>query len=333
MNFPEGMIVIATICNTVADASPYALWFSDGGRQCVVDLSDYMHYAVGFTGIAYHDQRIYVAVQGFPSRILILDMALNVVDVISDDNFDDLHSLQFMDNALFMASPRSGKLLKTDLGTRRTSVVANFDPDAWVSVAHCGPDDILLCGHHMQFFDPQAYGGGVFSIARGRAIVDGLEMPHSLVRYRDGFVVLDSGNAQVVYFDRDGVKQTCRLDGFLRGAAVAGPDTLLVGGGPHRTISRKNPAGEASRSLRDVMHERVSLFALDQMRHTRTYSPELPGFEIYDLLVLPADAVLTPNEERVLEVGQGTFARFYYVTLVDAMYRLSLLQEALPTDK
>ncbi len=323
MNLPEGIVVAATICNTIGDASPYAFWVSDGKRQFVLDLSNHMRNASGLTGMAYRHNRIYVAVQGVPSRILVLDMTLNVVDLIVDENFNDLHSLHIVDDALLIVSPKNGKLLRRDLATGVTTVIANFDPEAWVSVVHCRPNDIWLCGHHLRYLDPKAQGGGIFSIAKAGSVLDGLIRPHSLISHRDGFVVLDSGNARVVYFDESGIKQTCQLHGFLRGVAVTGDDTLLVAGGPHRTISRKSPAGVAGRSLRDVAHERVKIFELHQGRHNRTYLPELPGFEIYDLLVLPADVALTPREDGLIEVEQGMFARFYYVSLLDATFRLN----------
>jgi Domain of unknown function (DUF4915) len=323
MSLPEGVVVIATICNTIGDASPYALWLSDGKRQRVLDLSDHIRDSSGLTGIAYHCNRIYVAVQASFSRILVLDLALNVIDVIANDNFNDLHSLHIVGDALLAVSPGNGKLLKRDLTTGSVTVLANFDPEAWVSVVHYTPDEILLCGHHLRFLDPEAKGGGIFSVGQGRMVLDGLVRPHSLMRYHEGFVVLDSGNARVVYGGRDGIKRTCQLDGFLRGAAIVGEDTLLVAGGPHRTISRKNPAGVASRTLRDVAQERVKIFEVKQGEHTRTYLPELPGFEIYDLLVLPADVVLAPSDDRVVDIEQGAFARYYYVTLLDALLRLS----------
>ena len=139
----------------------------------------------------------------------------------------------------------------------------------------------------------------------------------------DEFVVLDSGNARVVYFNRNGVSRSCQLDGFLRGAATLGEGKLLVAGGPHRTMSRKNPAGVASRSLRDVAHERPKIFEVIQGELTDSYSPELPGFEVYDLLVVPPDVSLQPTEDQVLTVEPGSFARYYYVTLVDALFRLN----------
>jgi hypothetical protein len=327
MNLPKGVVLVATICNTIPDVSPYALWFSDGIRQGVLDLSDHIRGSSGLTGIAYHHGRIYVAVQGTFSRILVLDLALNVVEVFVDENFNDLHSLHIEGDALLVVSPRNGKLLKRDLATGSTVVMSNFDPEAWVSVALYEPDDIWLCGHHLRYLDPAARDGGVFSTALGRLVLDGLVRPHSLMRYRDGFVVLDSGNARVVYFNRHGITQTCQLNGFLRGAIAVDDGTLLVAGGPHRTISRKNPAGVASRSLRDVAHERLQIFEVKKGEHTRTYLPELPGFEIYDLLVLPEAVRLVPDEERVVRVEQGAFARLYYVTLLDALLRLNTRAE------
>jgi hypothetical protein len=323
MKLPQGFTLLATICNTVGVASAFALWFSDGERQYVVDLSEHMHDSGGLTGIAYHGGRIYVAVQSTRPRILVLDLGLRVVDVIRDNNFNDLHSLHFAGDALFIVSTRNGQLLKRDLATGNTSVIADFDPAAWVSGVHCFPDDIWLCCHEVWRLDPKAQGGGVFSIGRGRKVLDGLLRPHSLISYRDGAVVLDSGNARVVYFDHDGIKQACQLHGFPRGVAIAGEATLLVAGGPHRTISRKNPAGAAEKSFRDVAHERVEIFEVAHGEHIGTFVPELPGFEIYDLLVLPANATLRPAEDRVVRLERGMFARLYYVALVDALLRLS----------
>jgi hypothetical protein len=58
----QSSILLATICNTVGQASPYALWFAEGERQFVADPSDEIGDASGFTGIAYHEDRLYLAV-------------------------------------------------------------------------------------------------------------------------------------------------------------------------------------------------------------------------------------------------------------------------------
>jgi hypothetical protein len=323
MNHPEGVSPLATICNTVGVAAAFALWHSDGEQQYVVDLSDHMQDAGGLTGMAFDGGRIFVAVQSSRPRILVLDKGLRVADVIQNDDFNDLHSLHIAGDALFIVSTRNGKLLKRGLATGSTSVVAEFDPAAWVSGVLCRPDDVWLCCHEIWRLDPAAQGGGVFSVGRGRMVLDGLLRPHSLIAYRDGFVVLDSGNARVVYFDHGGINQLCQLHGFPRGVAVAGEATLLVAGGPHRTISRKNPAGVAEKSFRDVAHEQLKIFEVAHGEHIRTFLPELPGFEIYDLMALPANAALSPADDRVVRLERGAFARLYYVTLVDTLFRMS----------
>jgi hypothetical protein len=314
-------ILFATICNTVGEASGYALWFTDGSRQFVVDLSDHLGESSGLTGIAYHDGRIYLAVQSPASRILVLDTALNVIDTITHEGFNDLHSLHVAGDMLFAVSARGGCLLRRDLRTGDIVTQVRFDPRAWVCDLHCTRDDIWLCCHHLSFLDPAAQGGGVFSVRDRKAIVEGLARPHSLIPCRDGFVVLDSANAQVVFFNCAGARTVQRLEGFLRGAVVTGPNSLLVASGPDRTMSRKNPVGDGARGLRDVLDERLKIFELTDGKLARTLLPELPGFEIYDFLALPPGVALHPTSDRIVQVEQGVFARFYYAALVTAHAR------------
>jgi hypothetical protein len=323
MSGSANSVLLATICNTVGEASAYSLWFTDGARQYVADLTGRLGEAGGLTGIAWHNGRIYLAVQSRASRILVLDLALNVVETITHDAFDDLHSLHVVGDGLFIVSARGGCLLRRDLRTGETVVQVRFDPRAWVCDALCMRDDIWLCCHNLSHLDPAAQGGGIFSVRERKAVLDGLSAPHTMLRYRDGFVVLDSANAQVVFFTSAGARQTVRLQGFLRGALVSGDDTLLVAGGPDRTISRKNPDGDGLRSLREVSHERLRVFELKERTLARTILPEFPGFEIYDLLALPAGVALRPAEDSVIQADPGLFARFYYTSLITAHVRAS----------
>lgn len=310
-------VVLATICNTVGEASPYALWLSDGERQSVVDLSDDIGAASGFTGIAHHKNRLYLAVQSPDARIFVLDMHLNVVETITHPLFDDLHSLRVVGDTLFIVSPRSGALLCRDLNTGEISVRTRFDPSAWVCDALCLPDDVWLCCHDLAPLDPTADGGGVFSIRERKAIIGGLHGPHSIIPYRDENVILDSARGQLVFFRPDGPRRTVQLQGFLRGAVRTGPDTLLIAGGPNRTISRKNPEGDGRRALFEVLDERLRLFEVTNGAIARVTLPEMPGFEIYDLYVCPA-GLLSPAPERIIPAEPGLFARFWYTSLITA---------------
>jgi hypothetical protein len=323
MSGSSTQFVFATICNTVGEASAYTLWFTEGGRQFVVDLSGHLGDAGGLTGIAYHNGHIYVAVQSARSRILVLDMGLNVVDTITHEAFNDLHSLHVVGDTLVIVSARRGAVLRRNLGTGETVPFIQFDPRTWVCDALCVPDDVWLCCHNLSYLDANAQGGGLFSLRQSRVLMDGLSGPHSVMPYRDGYIVLDSANAQVIFFNLSGMRETVRLEGFLRGAVVLGADTLLVAGGPDRTMSRKNPEGDGARGLRQVLRERLRIFEFKQNALARVLLPESPGFEIYDLLALPASVGLAPNADKVIPVGQGLFARYYYTSLITAHVRLS----------
>lgn len=312
-------ILIATICNTIKEASPFALWISDGANRYVADLSGHVRGGGGFTGLAYNDNRLYLAVQANEPCILVLDMALNVIATISDDRFRDLHSLHAAGSALYIASPGNGAIFRHDLATGQTSVEADFGREPWVAGVHAMADDVWICCHNLHFIDPAARGGGVYSVRERRTIVDGLGKPHSLIAYRDGWVVLDSIGSRVVYFDRQGIGKILSLDGWLRGAAIGHDGKLIVASGPHRLVSRKNPDGAAARGMRDFAGERLLFHELDGGNPTRSYLPEVPGFEIYDLLVLPNEATLTPAADRIVPVRRGMFARMYYAALMSAL--------------
>jgi hypothetical protein len=40
MTLPDGVTLLATVCNTTPNAVPYALWMARGADQYLVDLSD-----------------------------------------------------------------------------------------------------------------------------------------------------------------------------------------------------------------------------------------------------------------------------------------------------
>jgi hypothetical protein len=321
MSGAQGSPLFATICNTVGEASAYSLWFTLGGAQYVADLTDHLKDAAGLTGIAFYNGRIYVAVQSHASRILVLDMELNVVDTITHEGFSDLHSLHVVGDTLLVVSARSGCLFRRNLETGETTVYVRFDPRSWVCDVLCTPDDVWLCCHYLSYFDPEARDGGVFSLRDRRAVVDGLSGPHSLIPYRDGYAVLDSANARLVFFKPGGDRRAVQLQGFLRGAQISGEDSLLVAGGPDRTMSRKNPEGDGSRDLREVLQERLRIFEVKQGALTRVIMPECPGFEIYDLFAVPAAAGFRPAADRIIPAEQGLFARYYYTSLITAHVR------------
>jgi hypothetical protein len=321
MSGAASSVLCATICNTIGEASAYPLWFSLDGQQYVTDLSRHMADAAGLTGIAYHNGRIYLAVQSHVSRILVLDTTLNVIDTITHEGFNDLHSLHVVGDTLLIVSARSGCVFRRNLTTGESVPHVRFDPRAWVCDVLSTQDDLWLCCHNLSYFVPEAQGGGVFSVRERKAVVEGLSGPHSLIRYRDGYVVLDSANARLLFFKPGGESRPVQLQGFLRGALVSGEDTLLVAGGPDRTISRKNPEGDGARGLRQVLQERLRIFEVKQGELARMMLPECPGFEIFELFAIPASSGLQPDPRRIIPADPGLFGRFWYTSLVTAHAR------------
>lgn len=321
MTEPFGTTLLATICNAVGETSPFTLRFTDGRRQFVADLSAHMAEAAGLTGIAFHDGWLYAAVQSRDARVLVLDLALQCVDTIRHELFNDLHALRIAAGQLLVVSARGGAVVRRDLTTGETAPLIRFDPRAWVCDILPIADDLLICAHNLSFLDPAATGGGVFSARQRKALVTGLSGPHTIIPFRDDFVVLDSAHAEVVFFGLEGERRRVRLKGFLRGAVVTGPDTLLVAGGPDRTISLKNPEGDGARTLRQVLDERLRLFDLKGDAVNGVFIPEAPGFEIYDLLRLPAGTGFQPHADQLIPAEPGLFARFFYTSLVTAHAR------------
>ncbi len=225
-------VLCATICNTVGEARGYPLWLSLDAQQYVADLSGHLADAAGLTGIAYHNGLIYLAVQAQASRILVLDMTLNVVETITHEAFNDLHSLHVVGDTLLIVSPRSGCILRRNLTTGETVAHVRFDPRAWVCDVLCVADDLWLCCHNLSYLVPDARGGGVFSTRERKVVLEGLSEPHSLIRYRDGYAILESANARLLFFKAGGDGLSVRLQGFLRGALMSNKDRLLVAGGP-----------------------------------------------------------------------------------------------------
>jgi hypothetical protein len=314
-------VLCATICNTLGEASGFPLWFSLAGQQYVTDLSSHLADSAGLTGIAYHNRRLYLAVQSHMSRILVLDMTLNVIGTITHEGFNDLHSLHVVGDTLLIVSTRSGCVFRHSLATGETVPHVRFDPRAWVCDVLATQDDLWLCCHNLSYFVPDAQGGGVFSVRDRNVVVQGLSGPHSLIRYRDGYAVLDSASASLLFFKSGGETRAVQLQGFLRGAQVSGEDTVLVAGGPDRTISRKNPDGDGARGLRQVLQERLRIFEVKQGAAARIMLPECPGFEIYDLFAVPASAGLQPDPQRTIAAEPGLFARYWYTSLVTAHAR------------
>lgn len=312
---PNGVCLLASICNTTSNATPFTLWLARGASEYLVDLSTALGTPgdSGLTGLAWHDGTLYAAVQsGEAPRILQLDHSLTPIGAITAPMFTDLHSLHQTGDGMLVAATGTNTVLRLDLTARTVASLCSGSEKIHLNSACYDGDALLICYHRLVTEDRRLTAGGVLDTTTRRVLVDGLGLPHSLMSYRNGFVVLDSVGARVLRFDRSGVLAEQTLKGFPRGAAVAG-NTLYVASSTLRYVSRSKPAPTPARTLWQVMAERVRIYALDAetLAVRAEYEPILPGFEIYELLVVPDDA-LDPPVERLLQPDRGAIAQLFY---------------------
>jgi hypothetical protein len=307
--------LFASICNTTPNATSFALWLARGETQHVVDLSGVLNRPgdSGLTGLAWYDGTLYAAVQSSTEpRIAVLDRNLAPTGVLNSPAFADLHSLHMVDGGLLVAATGKDTLLRLDLTARTVQTLCQSAEKIHLNSACFDGDALLICYHRQSAQDRRIAVGGVMDVASRQVLVQGLGLPHSLIPHRDGFLVLDSVGSRVIRFDRSGVLAERTLAGFLRGAAEA-EDTLFVASSTLRYISRSNPGVTPARNLWQLMAERVRIYALDAVTLAvqAEFDPVLPGFEIYELLVVAADAI-DPLAERLLQPDRNAIAQLFY---------------------
>jgi hypothetical protein len=313
---PEGATLLATVCNAIPSAAPYALWLVQGETEYLVDLSDVLGQEgdCGLTGLASDGERLYAAVQsGISARILILDRSLTPVGVISSPEFADIHSIHMDGDSLIVCSTGSRSVLRVNLADHSVMKLGGFDGPVHLNSACFDDATLLVCCHHLKETIPDAIGGGVIDPNGRRVALAGLGQPHSLVKEDDGFLILDSDAHRVVRFDRTGITHQALLAGFLRGLAAC-DGSLFVARSAGRVISRKNPAANAARAFWDMAVERVCIYELDAatLNVKAEHFPLVAGFEIYDLLVLDGAQAVDPARKRLVVPDIHAMARAYY---------------------
>jgi hypothetical protein len=266
------------------------------------------------TGLAYHADRIYVAVQSTAAaRILILDRSLSPVGVISNPAFSDIHSIHVEGNSLIVCSTGARAVLQVSLADYSVATLCDFEDGIHLNSACFSDTALLVCCHHLSKVFPDVIGGGVIDPGQRHVLIAGLGQPHSLVMEGPGCLILDSDAHRIVRFDRSGIKQHAFLSGFLRGAA-SWDRSLFVGRSAGRVISRKTPAIKPDRGFWDMDAKQVCIYELDaETLEMRTeHFPLIAGFEIYDLLALDGARAVDPPQDRLIIPDLNAMARAYY---------------------
>jgi hypothetical protein len=245
MTLPDGVTLLATVCNTTPNAVPYALWMARGCEQYLIDLSDVLGQPGdgGLTGLTCLNGYIYLAVQSNNPRLLTLDRKLTPVGVITSPEFKDIHSIHGVRDGLIVCSTGAQSVVRVDVRDHSTTKLCEFDVNVHLNSATFDGANLLICCHYPGQVLPSAEGGGggVIDATTRQVVLAGLTQPHSLEPDRQSFLVLDSDGHSLIRFDHTGIVQQQALTGFLRGMTTA-RGSLFVASSAGRVISRKNPA-------------------------------------------------------------------------------------------
>ena len=317
MTLPDGVTLLATVCNTTPNAVPYALWMARGAEQYLVDLSDVLGKSGdgGLTGLARVGDRIYAAVQSNNPRILVLDHQLTPKGAITSPEFKDIHSIHCSRDGLIVCATGAQSVLRVDVTDSTTARLCEFDANVHLNCACFDASDLLVCCHYPErvLRGVDGAGGGVINATTRQMVLAGLTQPHSLEPDGAAFLVLDSDGHRLIRFDHSGILQQQALTGFLRGMATA-RGSLFVASSAGRVISRKNPAAPPGQQFWQNVAEPVVIHELDHATLARkaAHVPLLAGFELYELLAFDDTDGLMPNPERLLVPDLNAIARVYY---------------------
>ena len=226
------------------------------------------------------------------------------------DGVAELHDLLFEGSRLVLVSTGNDRVVALDLDT---GLRPDFEPlldsgrgiDSWhLNCVSSFEGRLFATGFGREegwsWRRPGAWGapadaegtGELFELLSGRSVVAGLSKPHSPRRWREAWVVANSGRGGLVVAHDDGRRQEIDCGGWTRGLVVHG-DLALVG------ISvRRGGEGPAD-------HGRVEVYDLAA---GSLVASEPVGFEeVYELLLVPHHLVAglrrgaASNALRILE--------------------------------
>ena len=247
---------------------------------------------VGFTGLCRGPDAIYVGVQSVHGgKILVLDEELTYRETLRLQLAEDIHSLDLVENCLYVTSTRSNTLVCFDLESREETVF-------WQNPRYIHLNDVKF--HRGDCYvlsqdspgEGKNTGGTVTRLKDGTTIVTGLDQPHSMWFEGDRLLVLSSRKGDVKRVDLNTLEctQVAHLDGYVRGLWCDGKQ-MYVATSAERIHSRKQ--GPAVSFVDDM-----DAYMDGQQCESTLYTMEFDGrllaanplstlnFEVYDLLAL-----------------------------------------------
>jgi len=197
----------------------------------------------GFTGMIRCGNRYYLAGQGHPSSILVLNMNLRVIDYIRLSKYYDIHSLDVKDGRLCFAASSENKIIEVNLDNYSEIVVwdACKSECLHVNTVKYVDGKMLILMHHSLRLSSKKKTGMLIDALTEDVLLEDLNHPHNIHVSDVGDVsILDSGTSRVFTAkagDRDFIISD-KFEGYLRGI---GEDSKyrIYGISAGRVISRK----------------------------------------------------------------------------------------------
>jgi hypothetical protein len=226
------------------------------------------------------------------------------------DGVAELHDLSLDGERLVMVSTGNDRILSLDLAAGLAPepellLASGREIDSWhlnCVESHEGRLFATAFGRRTgwSWRRPGAWGaaaeaegtGELFEVASGRSVVGDLSKPHSPRRWREAWVVADSGRGRLLVAQDDGGRREIDCGGWTRGLIIRG-DLALVGISVRR--GGTSPGG----------HSRVEVY--DLATGSLVASEPVAFEEVYDLLLVPLPLVeglrrgAATNALRILE--------------------------------
>lgn len=242
---------------------------------------------IGATGLASCDEYIYLVAQSKFSQLIVLDKALNFVQLKSLDPLKGVHSIIHQNGYLFMVATKQDKVVKYHL--KNSNFEPLFDLQTQTDTHHfnsiCLHQNTLLAsgfGDNEKEFWMHAENGYVFDVNNNSTVMSNLKQPHSLFSYDNRLFVCDSSRKRVVDQDMNVIDQS--KSGYIRGLYID-KNIMLIGRSKGRVISHSQGKYVGNIADKGVLSGECGItITQDQNKKDIDFS----GFadEIYDIMPL-----------------------------------------------
>jgi len=165
-----------------------------------------------------------------PGELFVYDMA-GVERYIRVPNLADAHDLAWDGESIICTATANNSLLwLSPYGEHRNTWKAPGENDAWhLNGLWCQGGKTYLSAfgrfaqHREWNEDPFAHAGIIYNWSEQRVEVSGLDRPHNPVLLQEGWVICNSGLAELLNLDSSShsVKRTLQLNGWTRGFACS----------------------------------------------------------------------------------------------------------------